>query len=71
MLVPRQMVKAFDSTLPSKRSSQTNKTVLILLQKTLLNIEGVGRQLYPDLDLWTTAAPFLERWLKKKVGLKQ
>lgn len=43
---------------------------LILLQKTLLNIEGVGRQLYPDLDLWSTAAPFLERWLKKQVGVK-
>ena len=43
---------------------------LILLQKTLLNIEGVGRQLYPDLDLWTTAAPFLERWLKQQVGVK-
>lgn len=41
---------------------------LILLQKTLLNIEGVGRQIYPDLDLWTTAAPFLESWLKKQVG---
>jgi len=41
---------------------------LILLQKTLLNIEGVGRQIYPDLDIWTTAAPFLERWLKKQVG---
>lgn len=43
---------------------------LILLQKTLLNIEGVGRQIYPDLDLWGTAAPFLEKWLKKQVGLK-
>ena len=43
---------------------------LILLQKTLLNVEGVGRQIYPDLDLWTTAAPFLERWLKKQVGVK-
>jgi ubiquinone biosynthesis protein len=41
---------------------------LILLQKTLLNIEGVGRQLYPDLDLWTSASPYLERWLKKQVG---
>ncbi len=37
---------------------------LVLLQKTLLNIEGLGRQLYPELDLWTTAHPFLERWLK-------
>jgi ubiquinone biosynthesis protein len=43
---------------------------LILLQKTLLNIEGVGRQIYPDLDLWTTAAPFLEKWLKKQIGTK-
>ncbi len=36
---------------------------LVLLQKTLLNIEGLGRQLYPDLNLWDTAKPFLERWL--------
>jgi len=39
---------------------------LVLLQKTLLNIEGLGRQLYPDLDLWETAHPFLERWLKAR-----
>lgn len=39
---------------------------LVLLQKTLLNIEGLGRQLYPELDLWTTAQPFLERWLKNR-----
>jgi ubiquinone biosynthesis protein len=37
-----------------------------LLQKTLLNIEGLGRQLYPDLDLWATAHPFLENWLKDR-----
>jgi ubiquinone biosynthesis protein len=43
---------------------------LILLQKTLLNIEGVGRQIYPDLDIWTTAGPYLERWLKKQMGVK-
>lgn len=41
---------------------------LILLQKTLLNIEGLGRTLYPDLDLWTTAKPFLERWIRRQVG---
>lgn len=41
---------------------------LILLQKTLLNVEGVGRQIYPDLDIWTTAAPYLEKWLRKQVG---
>jgi ubiquinone biosynthesis protein len=39
---------------------------LVLLQKTLLNIEGLGRQLYPDLDLWQTAHPFLEKWLRKR-----
>jgi ubiquinone biosynthesis protein len=37
---------------------------LVLVQKTLLNIEGLGRQLYPELDLWTTAKPFMERWMK-------
>lgn len=39
---------------------------LVLLQKTLLNIEGLGRQLYPELDLWNTAKPFLENWLKER-----
>lgn len=43
---------------------------LILLQKTLLAIEGLGRQLYPELDLWTTASPFLERWLREQISLK-
>jgi ubiquinone biosynthesis protein len=41
---------------------------LVLLQKTLLNIEGLGRQLYPELDLWTTAKPFMERWMKEQMG---
>jgi ubiquinone biosynthesis protein len=39
---------------------------LILLQKTLLNIEGLGRQLYPQLNLWDTAQPFLERWVQER-----
>ena len=43
---------------------------LVLLQKTLFNIEGLGRQLYPELDLWSTAKPFLERWLRRQVGPK-
>ena len=43
---------------------------LVLLQKTLLNIEGLGRQLYPDLDLWQTAKPFLEKWFKERVSPK-
>jgi ubiquinone biosynthesis protein len=41
---------------------------LVLLQKTLLNIEGLGRQLDPELDLWATAKPFLERWMLEQVG---
>jgi ubiquinone biosynthesis protein len=41
---------------------------LVLLQKTLLNIEGLGRQLDPDLDLWATARPFLEKWMLEQVG---
>jgi len=43
---------------------------LVLLQKTLLNIEGLGRQLYPDLDLWQTAKPYLETWYKNTIGPK-
>jgi ubiquinone biosynthesis protein len=41
---------------------------LVLLQKTLLNIEGLGRQLDPELDLWHTAKPFLEKWMLDQVG---
>ncbi len=41
---------------------------LVLLQKTLLNIEGLGRELDPDLDLWSTAKPFLEKWMLEQVG---
>ena len=41
---------------------------LVLLQKTLLYIEGVGRQLYPELDLWETAAPFMQRWAQRNLG---
>lgn len=41
---------------------------LVLLQKTLLNIEGLGRTLYPELDLWHTARPFLERWMHERAG---
>jgi ubiquinone biosynthesis protein len=44
---------------------------LVLLQKTLLNIEGLGRQLDPDLDLWNTAKPFLEKWMVDQVGPKK
>lgn len=43
---------------------------LVLLQKTLLYVEGLGRQLYPQLDLWKTAKPFLENWMKDQIGPK-
>ncbi len=43
---------------------------LVLLQKTLLNIEGLGRELDPDLDLWATAKPYLERWMSEQMGLR-
>ncbi|UOA08530.1 ubiquinone biosynthesis regulatory protein kinase UbiB [Methylobacter sp. S3L5C] len=43
---------------------------LVLLQKTLLNIEGLGRQLYPELDLWQTAKPFLEKWFHERLSPK-
>jgi ubiquinone biosynthesis protein len=44
---------------------------LVLLQKTLLNVEGLGRQLDPELDLWATAKPFLEKWMLEQVGPKR
>jgi len=44
---------------------------LVLLQKTLLNIEGLGRQLYPELNLWETAKPFIERWMRERASPKQ
>ncbi|WP_339899183.1 ubiquinone biosynthesis regulatory protein kinase UbiB [uncultured Gilvimarinus sp.] len=50
----------------ARRFNMEVQPQLVLLQKTLLNIEGLGRQLYPDLDLWKTAHPFLERWLKNR-----
>jgi ubiquinone biosynthesis protein len=43
---------------------------LILLQKTLFNIEGLGRQLYPELDLWKTAQPVLRAWMRERVGVR-
>lgn len=53
----------------ARRFNMEVQPQLVLLQKTLLYVEGVGRQLYPQLDLWKTAKPFLESWLKDQVGL--
>jgi ubiquinone biosynthesis protein len=52
----------------SQRFNVEVQPQLVLLQKTLLNIEGLGRQLDPELDLWKTAKPFLERWMENQVG---
>ncbi|MEM1244241.1 MAG: ubiquinone biosynthesis regulatory protein kinase UbiB [Pseudomonadota bacterium] len=51
-----------------KRYNMDVQPQLMLLQKTLLSIEGLGRRLYPDLDLWNTAKPFLEKWLRSQRG---
>jgi ubiquinone biosynthesis protein len=52
----------------SRRFNVEVQPQLVMLQKTLLNIEGLGRELDPDLDLWRTAKPFLERWMREQVG---
>ena len=52
----------------SRRFQVEIQPQLVLLQKTLLNIEGLGRELDPDLDLWSTAKPFLEKWMLEQVG---
>ena len=54
----------------ARRFNMEVQPQLVLLQKTLLNVEGLGRQLYLDLDLWTTAKPFIERWMIERVGPK-
>tara|TARA_Y100000588_G_scaffold126523_1_gene138661 strand:- start:13762 stop:15360 length:1599 start_codon:yes stop_codon:yes gene_type:complete len=52
----------------ARRFNMEVQPQLVLLQKTLLYVEGLGRQLYPQLDLWKTAKPFLEDWVKQQVG---
>ena len=54
----------------ARRFNMVVQPQLVLLQKTLLYIEGLGRQLYPQLDLWKTAKPFLENWMQEQVGLR-
>ncbi len=54
----------------ARRFEATVQPQLILFQKTLLNIEGLGRELYPQLDLWQTAKPFIETWMKDQLSLK-
>jgi ubiquinone biosynthesis protein len=52
----------------ARRFNMEVQPQLILLQKTLLNVEGLGRELYPELDLWETAQPILEEWMRERVS---
>jgi ubiquinone biosynthesis protein len=63
----RALLRLFQT---SRRFNVEIQPQLVMLQKTLLNIEGLGRQLDPELDLWSTAKPFLEKWMREQVGLK-
>lgn len=64
----QMLVRLFQT---GRRFNMEVQPQLILLQKTLFAIEGLGRQLYPELDLWTTAKPYLENWLRTQAGPKQ
>jgi ubiquinone biosynthesis protein len=55
----------------SRRFNMQVQPQLILLQKTLLNVEGLGRDLYPQLDIWNTASPILRQWMRERVSVKQ
>ena len=61
----RLIVRLFQT---ARRFNMPVQPQLVLLQKTLFNIEGLGRQLYPDLNLWETAKPYLERWMREQIG---
>ena len=63
----QMLLKLFQT---ARRFDMEIQPQLVLLQKTLFNVEGLGRQLYPELDLWNTAKPFLEQWLKDQLGPK-
>ena len=54
----------------SRRFNVEIQPQLVLLQKTLLNVEGMGRDLDPNLDLWKTAKPYLEKWMHKRIGVQ-
>jgi len=62
------LVRLFDI---SRRFNVELQPQLILLQKTLVNVEGLGRELYPQLDVWHTAAPILRQWMRERMGWRQ
>lgn len=63
----QMLLKLFQT---ARRFDMLVQPQLVLLQKTLFNVEGLGRQLYPELDLWSTAKPYLENWIKTQVGVR-
>lgn len=65
ILFGRLLLQLFQT---ARRFNMEIQPQLLLLQKTLFNIEGLGRRLYPDLDLWVTAKPFLENWMRERLG---
>ncbi len=68
ILFGRVLLRLFQT---SRRFGVEIQPQLVMLQKTLLNIEGLGRDLDPDLDLWKTAKPFLERWMSEQLGWRR
>ena len=54
----------------SRRFNVQIQPQLILLQKTLLNVEGLGRDLYPELDVWSTASPILREWMRERTSVR-
>jgi ubiquinone biosynthesis protein len=63
----RLLIRLFQT---SRRFNMEIQPQLTMLQKTLLNVEGLGRNLDPDLDLWKTAAPFLKKYMSEQKGIK-
>jgi len=54
----------------SRRFNMQIQPQLMLLQKTLLNVEGLGRELYPELDIWSTASPILREWMRERTSVR-
>lgn len=65
--IARLLMRLFQTAREFKMEIQPQ---LMLLQKTLINVEGLGRELYAELDLWQTGKPFLEKWLKSQMGVR-
>src|SRR5205823_9609669 len=63
----RMLLRLFEI---SRRFNVQIQPQLMLLQKTLLNVEGLGRELYPELDIWSTASPILREWMRERTSVR-